>query len=566
MKRWKSVVSAVLLAGSALGAMAGASPSSAVVLPPPAPLGTATLVGEAGDYVVGANSLSFTAITPMKLYSNGLRFRLQSADHDLELWFAPSTSQPRLTTGVYDGATRGGSPEEPLLSISGDGRGCDISTGRFVVDSISLNVDDLPLAFSAQYEFHCEGLAPAITGAINFSATAPRALPGAAALGTAQLLGQAGDWILNGQTLSLAATQVQNPYGTLLRFQLTSPTQQFTLSISPAAGNPWAVGTYESARSQGADYPTLDLSGEGRGCETYGRFVVDKVELDSDGLPRVFEARFEAHCTTLLPAVVGAISYAPAPNRVLPAPTAAGTAVLNGDAGEYVLHGQNLTMMAGKPAKQNDGSFVIGLTSPGQSYSLTLAPPLGQPWSIGTYERAQRSIFRSPGRPGLDLDGESRGCQTVSGRFVVDKLELDAAGDPQQLSAQFEFHCEGFAPAVVGAINFGTPAHLMSLSADSVDFGTVGKRSAVQIVTVTNNGTSPGFVTKVGFTDRRQEDFEITKNMCEEKVLKQGQSCNVTIRFAPEKGTGNRAATLRMKDDQKQVHEVKLTGYATGKR
>jgi hypothetical protein len=567
MKRWKSVVSAVLIAGSTLGVIAGVSPTSATALPPPAPLGTVNLVGDAASYVVGENSLSFTDITAMKLYSNGLRFRLHSAGHDLELWFAPPTSQAALTAGLYDGATGGGSPDVPLLSIFGDGRGCNTSTGRFVVDSISLDSDGIPLAFSAQFEFHCEGFAPAVTGAINYTPPPPRVLPDPSTPGTAQLAGETGNWILNGQALTLAATQVRISYNALLQFELTSPTQHFTLSIAPPAGQPWAVGTYESSRSNPLpDHPALDLSGEGRSCETYGRFVVDRVELYSDGVPRVFDARFEAHCGTSLPAVVGAISYAPAPNRVLPASTSAGTAVLNGDAGEYVLQGQSLSMTVAKnPVQYGDGSFMLALTGAGQSYSLNLAPPPGQPWSIGTYERAQRSIVRSPGRPGMDLYGEGRGCGTVSGRFVVDKLVLDAAGEPQQLSAQFEFHCEGLPGAVIGSINYGNPAHLISLSADSIDFGAAGKKSpALRVVTVTNDGTSPGFVTKVRFSDRRQEDFEISKNGCEEKVLKQGESCSITIRFAPEKRAGNRAATLAMRDDQGQVHEVQLTGYATG--
>jgi hypothetical protein len=320
MKRWKSVVGAVVLAGSTLGTMAGVNPTSAAALPPPAPLATATLVGEAGDYVVGANSLSFTTITAGKLYSNGVRFRLQSEGHDLNIWFAPPTSQAALTTAVYDGAVGGITPDVPLLSIFGDGRSCGTSAGRFVVDSISLDADGLPLAFSAQFELHCNGLAPAITGAIN---------------------------------------------------------------------------------------------------------------------------------------------YTPPPPRVLPAPTSAGTAVLNGDAGEYVLQGQRLAMTVAKnPFQWSDGSVNLAVTTAGQSYLLTLAPPPGQPWSIGTYERAQRSVFRSPGRPGLDLGGEGRGCNTVSGRFVVDKLVLDASGVPLQLSAQFEFHCEGLIPAIVGSINYGVPAHL----------------------------------------------------------------------------------------------------------
>ncbi len=93
-------------------------------------------------------------------------------------WFADFAAPfgADLTPGAYDGATRFpfNDPSEPGLSISGDGRGCNMLTGRFdvreaVYDSFSGEV----ISFAADFEQHCEGAPPALFGSIRINSDVP---------------------------------------------------------------------------------------------------------------------------------------------------------------------------------------------------------------------------------------------------------------------------------------------------------------------------------------------------------------------------------------------------------
>ena len=88
-------------------------------------------------------------------------------------------------------------------------------------------------------------------------------------------------------------------------------------------------------------------------------------------------------------------------------------------------------------------------------WSVDLAAPYDAELSVGAYEGATRFPFQQPFEPGLSVYGEGRGCNTLTGRFDV----LEAVYDPQtgsvlSFAADFEQHCEGMAPALLGAIRY----------------------------------------------------------------------------------------------------------------
>jgi len=79
----------------------------------------------------------------------------------------------RIETGDYTGATRApfNSPTKPGLSVSGDGRGCNTLTGRFHVRQIAYaKSGDGIEQFAADFEQHCEGQKPALSGSVEVSA------------------------------------------------------------------------------------------------------------------------------------------------------------------------------------------------------------------------------------------------------------------------------------------------------------------------------------------------------------------------------------------------------------
>jgi hypothetical protein len=85
-------------------------------------------------------------------------------------------------------------------------------------------------------------------------------------------------------------------------------------------------------------------------------------------------------------------------------------------------------------------------------WSLTLEAPASQQLGIGTYNFAERWPFQSPARPGLDISGEGRACNRVTGRFRVDEAVYTASNAVQRFHAVFEQHCEGLSAALRGQI------------------------------------------------------------------------------------------------------------------
>ena len=92
--------------------------------------------------------------------------------------------------------------------------------------------------------------------------------------------------------------------------------------------------------------------------------------------------------------------------------------------------------------------------APGDFWSVDLAAPASATLVPGVYEGATRWPFQAAGAPGLSVSGDGRGCNTLTGRFVVLEATYDVNGKVQSFAADFEQHCEGFVPALFGSIRY----------------------------------------------------------------------------------------------------------------
>ncbi len=90
-------------------------------------------------------------------------------------------------------------------------------------------------------------------------------------------------------------------------------------------------------------------------------------------------------------------------------------------------------------------------------WDLVFAAPSGQTLAPGTYMNATTASFPSSTTPGLDISGEGRECNTVTGQFVVNEAVYGASGNVESFSADFQQHCEGAMPALLGQIRYNTP-------------------------------------------------------------------------------------------------------------
>lgn len=147
-----------------------------------------------------------------------------------------------------------------------------------------------------------------------------------------------------------------------------------------------------------------------------------------------------------------------------------GQLTMHSETGDWVGQGQDYyydstgaSFSAQASDRTGDGLadyVTISLHTPGYSHwwYLTFATnQLGTNLAPGSYPDAQRAPFAGAGHPGLDVSGDGRGSNTLTGNFTIQEAVFDYSGGARRLvrfSASFEQHSEGFVPALFGTVQF----------------------------------------------------------------------------------------------------------------
>lgn len=136
---------------------------------------------------------------------------------------------------------------------------------------------------------------------------------------------------------------------------------------------------------------------------------------------------------------------------------------LQSQPGDFIGQGVTQTFSPGDGTFQVNTVFGGGVSvffhtaSFSSFWSLEFGPPAGEALTPAKeYEGAQRFSFHSPTRPGMDVNGDGRGCNTLAGRFLVSEVAIAADGTVQKLAIDFEQHCEGSPPALFGSVRFNS--------------------------------------------------------------------------------------------------------------
>jgi hypothetical protein len=386
---------------------------------------------EPGDYIGQGQTFTLTPANGTITTSRpggGVEIAFNSATSWWYLDFVPPAGAP-LAPGVYEGATRFPfqSPTAPGLDVSGNGRGCNTLTGRFVVLEAVYGAGGSVDNFAADYEQHCEGGNPALFGSVRINSNvplAPRLSVGAAAV-------YEGD------------TGVAN---------LT-----FTVSLSAPAAVPVTVqySTSDGTATAGIDYTATSGTASFPVGET--AFVVN--------VPVVGDTLEEANETfTLVLANPGgaSIAFGEGQGTILNDDPYKTLIRFNSQPGDYIGGGQKFTVT---PV---DGTFTgdrageaVHIGFDGETWwDVYLAPVSGLPLVPGVYTGATRWPFQLPTVPGLDVSGDGRGCNTLTGRFSVLEAEYGPAGQVLRFAADYEQHCEGGSPALFGSVRFNSAVPL----------------------------------------------------------------------------------------------------------
>lgn len=143
-------------------------------------------------------------------------------------------------------------------------------------------------------------------------------------------------------------------------------------------------------------------------------------------------------------------------------PVASGTFSFTSDPGDWVGGGGSYSYdtAAGDTmsvtGSDDDRVVQINLSGAnGDWWFLFLGAPTGQQLAPGTYSGATR--FADPSAPLIDLEGNGRGCNEVTGSFTINSITWGPLGYVQALDATFEQHCEGGDPAARGQVHITNP-------------------------------------------------------------------------------------------------------------
>lgn len=107
----------------------------------------------------------------------------------------------------------------------------------------------------------------------------------------------------------------------------------------------------------------------------------------------------------------------------------------------------------------------------GARWSIDLAAPNGTRLSPGGLYKVERAAFRSGRSGGLDVSGNSRGCNQVWGEVGVRQVAYDADGQVASLEANFTQRCENDdAPELSGVVRYEMPQLSLRLDSDPGDY------------------------------------------------------------------------------------------------
>lgn len=166
-----------------------------------------------------------------------------------------------------------------------------------------------------------------------------------------------------------------------------------------------------------------------------------------------------AAVVTLTGMVGGLAAAAPAQAQTV----ASGSVSFSGDSGDYITGGQSYSYSVGNgdqlttSASSDDSHVSIDINGyNGDWWYLDFDAPGSDPLVPATYDGATRYPFNGAG-PGLSLDGNGRGCNTLTGTFTVINAVFGPNGYVQTFDATFEQHCEGGTAAARGEVHISNP-------------------------------------------------------------------------------------------------------------
>jgi len=364
---------------------------------------------EAGDYIGQGQAVLRSLPNSEWLVQSGdngrrVNFYIRDEFSTLAVDFSAPEGQ-QLTAGYYGAARR--YPFTPLngLSVSGFSRGCNRLTGRFVILEVAIAPNGTVERFAADFEQHCEDAVPALVGSIRYYATVDDVVPFGGAYPSYQL------------------TVVPSAHGRVGGGGIDCGTGGSVCHVSlPGAAQVTLTATPDPG------YVFMGWAGDCQGSPTASVHV--------NG-PKSCEALFE-------PAVSSTPRTVMYWDSQVGDPIGSGSKMVYSPANSYwVVTSSGM----GRGVR-------VAIRDASDSWAFEFAAATGRPFAAGYYTAARRYPFTTFN--GLEASGSGRGCNALTGRFIVREIVFGSGGTIQRFAVDFEQHCNDVVPALFGAIRYNS--------------------------------------------------------------------------------------------------------------
>ena len=366
---------------------------------------------EAGDYIGQGVTQTIApapgdTFTAERNYRNGVTvsFSGTGGGNWWYLNFGAANNVP-LAVGTYESATRFAFAPGNGIDVYGSGRGCNQTTGRFVVLELLLNPDNSVQRFAADFEQHCDDGTPGLFGAVRYNSTISNL----------------------------------TPFGGQYPF--------YRLTITPNAnGRVTASGIECGGAAAGSScevtLPTAELMPV-TAVPDVGYEFAGWTGSCSGGITAFVRVNQRKTCGALFEVgLQGTTGF-----------------FFDSQAGDSVGQGNQQTItsfLATFQAQRGSRNGVaVSIAPPGsfQTWSLEFASTAAL--SVGSYPAARYLSFSQAN--GMYVRGPGGSCgSSLNGRFVVLEVVYRTDGSVKRFAADFEQHCNNTAPALFGAIRYNS--------------------------------------------------------------------------------------------------------------
>jgi hypothetical protein len=429
-----------LLVLAACGALTvlGATPASAGQAQRAS--GLITMTSERGDYIGAGRSYSYDGSRhALGVGPSGGAWVMPIDHRGFRVELVPSGGK-RLEPKTYLATGRPGADEGPWIRVSGEGRGCNRTYGRFTVLDVGYGPHGYLRRLHATFEQHCERRnAPALRGEVNLTAApAPAPLKVGLTFDADRVVVDSSGLL----TLKGSIRCSKRAHATVI-VEVTQNRRQKKAWARPTDGMPCSRrATDWELDAQASDLATftkgpIDVKAQVEASDDYYTAYTGEFVYARDAVSARPNAR---------PADPGA---APIPERL----KVSGRWTMTSEQGDYVGGGVGLRTI---PA--------VAITLGRAANEVKVQSLDGEGWYIRVgghngarlQERQYGGVARFPAssEPVLDVGGDGKACGETYGSFTVHHVEYGVHDIVTALHMSFEQRCDRpDAPALRGEVD-----------------------------------------------------------------------------------------------------------------